>query len=385
MDSDRPRRRPRHLHPVATGPALHLVRGSAAAEPAPGPAQPAVPVLNPAVRVLWRGRDVVQLELGARAVVVEGVDSDTVGLLAGRRGGHAAVAGAVPTYGNATRPLGPATTALLEGGFLWPGEDVADGNADPRLRPPAPRLAGELAALSPRHGAGSASVLLARRAFAVAVHGTGRTAAPIAAVLAAAGIGRLHVVETEPVTLRHALPGGLLPADEGRPFAAAVTDAVRRVAPDTDLTPLPIGRRPDLVVVACDEPIDAERRESLHARRCTHLTVRLNDDTGAVGPLVLPGLSSCLRCADLHRRDRDPAWGALAAQLSLPRRYGPASDAALATTIAGVAAREALAYLDGEVPATVGATLEIQLPDWRIRRRSWPAHESCECAAAVRT
>jgi ThiF family protein len=393
MSSERRHHRPRHLHPVTDRPSLRLVvQDAAGGDPATAPTDPPAPVLNPAVRVLWRGRDAVQLELGARAVVVAGVDSAAVSALEGRPGARAGrddVAPELPTPAGAPpRPsLGQATTTLLEAGFLWPGDDAPGGEhpTDPRLRPPEPRLAGELAALTPRHGARSAEVLRARRGFAVAVHGTGRAAAPIAAVLASAGIGRLHVVDSEPVTLRHTLPGGLLPGDEGRPFAAGVADAVRRIAPETDLTPLPIGHRPDLVIVACDEPVDAERRESLHARRCTHLTVRLNDDTGAVGPMVLPGLTSCLRCADLHRHERDPAWGALAAQLSLPRHYGPASDTALATTIAGVAAREALAYLDGELPATVGATLEIQLPDWRIRRRSWAAHERCDCGAASAT
>ena len=32
-------------------------------------------------------------------------------------------------------------------------------------------------------------------------------------------------------------------------------------------------------------------------------------------PLVIPGVTSCLRCADLHRSDRDAAWPAVAAQL----------------------------------------------------------------------
>ena len=33
------------------------------------------------------------------------------------------------------------------------------------------------------------------------------------------------------------------------------------------------------------------------------------------GPLVIPGVTSCLACADLHRSDRDAAWPAIAAQL----------------------------------------------------------------------
>jgi bacteriocin biosynthesis cyclodehydratase domain-containing protein len=119
----------------------------------------------------------------------------------------------------------------------------------------------------------------------------------------------------------------------------------------------------------------------LHAADNPYLTVSLGLESGVIGPLVLPGLTSCLRCGDLHRRDRDPAWSALSIQLTVQRRYGPAAAAAVATTIAGVAAAQVLGYLDGDDPATLEGTLELHLPDWRLRRRSWPPHPDCGCLA----
>jgi bacteriocin biosynthesis cyclodehydratase domain-containing protein len=100
-----------------------------------------------------------------------------------------------------------------------------------------------------------------------------------------------------------------------------------------------------------------------------------------VGPLVIPGVTSCLRCADLHRRDRDPAWDVLAVQLAVPPHRGLPSDVGVATVVAGIAALQALAYLDGEPVATRCGTLELHLPDWRLRRRSWPPHPACGCGA----
>jgi bacteriocin biosynthesis cyclodehydratase domain-containing protein len=140
-----------------------------------------------------------------------------------------------------------------------------------------------------------------------------------------------------------------------------------------------MGERPDLIVLAVDEPVETDRREALHQRDCPHLLVRMGHDHGVVGPLVIPGLTSCLRCADLHRLDRDPAWTALAVQLSIRHRASGACDVALATTIAGMAATQALSFLDGAQPATVEGTLEVHLPDWRVRRRSWPIHPDCDC------
>ena len=53
----------------------------------------------------------------------------------------------------------------------------------------------------------------------------------------------------------------------------------------------------------------------LHDAGSPHLPVRVRDGAGLVGPLVIPGVTSCLGCADLHRSDRDAAWPAVAAQL----------------------------------------------------------------------
>lgn len=140
---------------------------------------------------------------------------------------------------------------------------------------------------------------------------------------------------------------------------------------------------PDLTVLALDGPVPDERRAALHAADAAHLVVSVGADHGAVGPLVVPGFTSCLQCADLHRRDRDPAWPALAVQLSVAQRYGPASDVALGTVIAGMAALQALDFLDGGEPAAIDASLELHLPDWRVRRRTRTLHPQCDCTLGI--
>ena len=109
-----------------------------------------------------------------------------------------------------------------------------------------------------------------------------------------------------------------------------------------------------------------------------------------IGPLVVPGRSSCLRCHDLHRCDRDPAWPRLAAQLatdpSRPARgasapVASACDVTLAAAVAAHAVMQALAFLDGQVtPSAVDGTVEVSLPDGGMRRRSWTPHPGCGCA-----
>jgi hypothetical protein len=323
-------------------------------------------VLNPATRLLWRATGQIQLELGTRRVIVDGIDQEAVRRLIARPDDE----GAIPA---------PALEALATAGFV--ARPPRHGSATEV--PEVPRLATDLAALRVQQGDGAEDVLAGRRAAAVTVLGTSRVAGPVAALLAAAGVGHVAVSGSGDVRLHLAAPGGVQPADEGRRFTAAAAAAVARAAPECDTSPRPLHLRPDLVVLATDAPVDTGLRETLHALGTAHLVVQAGADHGAVGPLALPGVASCLRCADLQRLDRDHAWSALAVQLAVAPKYGTPSDVSLATLIAGVAALQALAFLDGSDPATIEGTLEIQLPDWRLRRRSWPPHPDCDCGAHV--
>jgi bacteriocin biosynthesis cyclodehydratase domain-containing protein len=111
--------------------------------------------------------------------------------------------------------------------------------------------------------------------------------------------------------------------------------------------------------------------------RLPHLTVTVRDGTVLVGPLVPPRGQPCLNCLDLHRRDRDPAWPQLAAQLAAPASEPCATATAL--TAAGLTTGEVLSWLDGATPATLGAIVEVTTPG-QLRRRSWPPHPGCHCA-----
>jgi len=331
--------------------------------------------LTPATRLLWRSPDSVHLERAGHGVIVDGLPPAVVADLAApdrptrphqRAGG-----------GRPSPQLAPVLDRLVEAGFLW--SRARAGRPDPRVAAPAPRLAGQLTSLAARHGASAAHLLNARRFATVEVTGRSRLVASIAAVIAAAGVGHVHCAVDGSTRLHHAVPGGVTPADESAPLAVAGEAAVRRAAPETRTGPLAPEERPDLTIVTAESPVPDERLGTLHAAGAPYLAVRLGVDSGVVGPLVLPGTTSCLRCADLHRSDRDPAWNALAVQLTIDRRGGPAADVAVATIIAGVAAQQALAFLDGEATATMDGTLELHLPDWRLRRRSWPVHPHCSC------
>jgi hypothetical protein len=329
--------------------------------------------LNRAVVVLWRSRRVVQLELGSRRIVLENVEPDQLSALLWRG------TGGPPAPSSSDCPDGlPELTALLDkAGFLT---SVDWGQPWQWPRTPA-RLTADLGALTARFGDAAEAVLQARRAATVAVHGTSRLATTVAATFAAAGVGWIQLVHGGEVSAADACPGGVTPADEGRRFAIAADEAVRRSGPDVETSPIPPERSTDLVVLTDPAPVDTALRSALHQDGVPHLRASVDGAQAIVGPLVVPGRTSCLRCADLHRTDRDPAWPALAVQLAARPRRRVGSDVALCLAAVGVAVGQGLAYLDRQRPATIGASLEWQLPDWRLRRRSWPVHHGCDCGA----
>src|SRR5262249_34982721 len=152
--------------------------------------------------------------------------------------------------------------------------------------------------------------LARRRDAAVRVVGSGRVAVALASALAATGVGRLAVRATGTVSAGD-LGTGYLPADLGRSRTDAAADAVRRAAPDVRVRD---GREPDLVVLTDVVVPDPEVVAELQTTGTPHLIAYALEGRAVVGPLVWPGRSSCLHCAELHRADADLAWPKLAAQ-----------------------------------------------------------------------
>jgi len=339
---------------------------------------------TPTARVMRRSSREIQIERGDRAVIVANMPEEVITGLNGSPGERR-----VP--GASERPLDRAAVAtsddgdiarvlraLVGLGFLSPASVTGTADVDPGAWSVA--LAPDLAALGERFGARARTVLRGRQQRGVRVHGTGRLAPLIGALLAAAGIGEVTVPDSGDVVLRDAMPGGLLPADEGHRTAVAAADAVRRARPGGSTSTAP-AREAELVIATEGLPMVPHLRAALLAAQSPHLVTGVWGSSAVIGPLVVPGHTSCLHCADLHRADRDPAWPALEAQLGRHRDGSTPSEIAVCALAAAVTVVQALAFLDGERPATADGTLEFRLPDWRLRRRHWSRHTDCPCAA----
>jgi len=147
------------------------------------------------------------------------------------------------------------------------------------------------------------------------------------------------------------------------------------------------GAPADLAVLTDFLVSDPRVVRDLHAAGVPYLPVRVRDGVGLVGPLVIPGVTSCLDCADLHRSDRDSAWPAVAAQLR--DTVGSADRATVLATAAlalnqvdrvvrAVHGGEDVALIS-EPPPTLNTTLEFDVNVGAIEARRWPRHPRCDC------
>ena len=333
---------------------------------------------------MWRDKGTLQIGVDprrARALTGLGKAAAVVSLLDGSRE-TAEVVREAATYGVREEIVHRVIELLATAGVLDDFPAGLRGALPDYLRA---RIGPEMAcaALAYGHGDGGAAVLARRRAAFARVYGAGRVGACVATFLAASGVAWVSCLDAGLAEAADVTPAGIGPADVGTGRAAAVATAVHRVAPEVR-TADDARRLPDLAVLT-GRP-DPVLLAALVRDRVPHLAVHAEEAIGVVGPLVLPGRSACVRCLDLSRAARDPAWPRILAQAGGDCGSPAATqacDTVLAAATAALAAGQALAFIDRACePATANATLEVMLPGWQWQRRGWPAHPACTCGAA---
>ncbi|MFJ4838800.1 TOMM precursor leader peptide-binding protein [Streptomyces sp. NPDC088746] len=362
------------------------------------------PMLKPALRRAWRGRNTVQFGVTpAHAVTLGPMDIATgsfLELLDGTRG--------LPLLREEARALDLSdrhvdilVSRLTEAGLL--DDPDAGGPEAEALRRRAETLerqrpdAAALSVVHPTPG-GGLRTLAARRAMRVQVRGAGRVGAAVAAVLSGSGVGHVEVLDggrTEPWDVA---PGGLPASSVGERRDTAARQLVRRSAVggpprSGGASEAPARGEPalSLIVVAPRDGLsvyapDPNTAAPWISSGTPHLYAGVIEATGVVGPLVLPGGTGCAGCLALRRAEADPQWPRMLAQWRSGRRTCvQACDLGVATAVAGLAAAHALSFLDGELPASTGARWEAAMPmlDWRSEQLR--PHPGCDCGAAGHT
>lgn len=161
-------------------------------------------------------------------------------------------------------------------------------------------------------------------------------------------------------------PGERIVVSGGHPLAAELAS---QLAAQLDAAP---GDRPDLVVLVADHVVAPDDQGRWLRRDVPHLPVVVGAERVEIGPRVEPGSSACLHCDYRSRCDDDPAWPALATQLSrLPAAALPRSALAAA----------AVAAVDLIASGATGARWTFDLVSRTVSAREVLRHPACLCAA----
>ena len=132
-----------------------------------------------------------------------------------------------------------------------------------------------------------------------------------------------------------------------------------------------------VLVVTSGEP-DRDVVDRLVAAGCVHLLMWSRAGLPRVGPLVVPGMTACLRCVDAHESQTDPRRALLLEQAARGESVPP-SDPVLRCLAEARAVRDVLRWAEGEEPATFSAVVTVDAHADQAPVR-WTRHLHCGCA-----
>ncbi|WP_311525526.1 hypothetical protein [uncultured Varibaculum sp.] len=151
-----------------------------------------------------------------------------------------------------------------------------------------------------------------------------------------------------------------------------------------DVAPLVLGVNQQLPnqAVTIEVAISSYLTNPAWAKACInsgvpHLPIIKRETEIEVGPLFIPGRTCCLHCQHLAKRDADPEWPRIAAQLACADPV--MADTSLAEYASAFAVREILNYLSGLPLSLTGASWVFNLADPLPQLRQWQPHPQCGC------
>lgn len=156
----------------------------------------------------------------------------------------------------------------------------------------------------------------------------------------------------------------------------ALLDQTHRLLDLAGLTPARTGRQQHVALVVVPRCAARENIDPLVQAGIPHLLVRHQPGSVEVGPFVAPGLTACLRCLDEHESDRDPGAARPGGQGTAP---DDVADPLLTQLALSWAARDLVAYVEGDEPSTWSASVRLDAA-LAAPRTVWTRHPRCGCA-----
>ncbi|MFT4147729.1 MAG: hypothetical protein QM632_02910 [Micrococcaceae bacterium] len=120
------------------------------------------------------------------------------------------------------------------------------------------------------------------------------------------------------------------------------------------------------------------------------LYIQHQERTASIGPLVIPGESSCVNCYSLAKEDSIPGWRDLQEQLNVRNKelerltnFFSYEEKSTAITVAGLASIHALLFLDGfSLPSSINSILTVDTERGEVLAQDLDVHDNCYCSSA---
>lgn len=100
----------------------------------------------------------------------------------------------------------------------------------------------------------------------------------------------------------------------------------------------------DLAVLISNDVVEPESYQTWMSRDVPHISICYTEAGVEISPIVIPGLTACLACVELHRISSNANWVSIATQLSNLDR--DLADSAMMLFASGVVMNKVLNYLD---------------------------------------
>lgn len=136
---------------------------------------------------------------------------------------------------------------------------------------------------------------------------------------------------------------------------------------------------PDVVIRIDSSLPDPTRLTEMRLAGQTYLSISTSPTCLAVGPLVIPGVTPCITCANHRRTSEDPHWPALAMQLQ--EVSYPLPEEAIVQAAVACVVMQMIAVAHSRLPITIGA-MAVFSPrlSFPVLKRFGP-HPKCGCGA----
>ncbi len=332
--------------------------------------------INPGLQVLSLVEDVIQIGTGQRARWITGLSDDEKRFVLSL---GQDVRASSPADGDEPGParraeiLSMLAPVLLDSPTSLTSQPVAGHGLGERLLP-------DVLAWSASYRMDAVEVLRHRTEARVAVHGCGRMGQLLAHILAAAGVGGLLLIDPDPIDAGDLGAGttGITSVGSGR--ARATARALQPIYPQLRVAETavrgPAAEPLDIAVVVSGGNLP--RLDTL-TEDASMLPVLFTDTGMNLGPLCLPGLTMCARCAweqcdpTLHMLPESTGIGAV-----------PRPESSLAALAAGMAAMQVLMVLDRiNIPSAAGSMIMCDLPTGSTTSVPAKARPHCRCLDPV--